>query len=199
MTDFNDIEKEYLRIEPLDNIRLEKFYLKYIDYFNGLEKVNADYFQKSIKMYIDVACSYSFADRHSDALRIISRIKPHLSIDLTSDHNEDVNTLFFCAAQSNLALKNYRQALNNFNKYRPGNKDLESTEQLKQLCKDILLNKSLRIIAIMGLTILVVKYSTKYLFTDFHSTAIDNFGWIGALSILAYSLFTRSTGKKNTA
>lgn len=199
MTTFKDIEIEYLKIEPLDNFKLDKFYLKHIDFFAHVDKDNKEQFEKTLKMLIDITCSYSFSNRHYETITIIDKIKPLLSHNNVSDIGDSVNQLYFCGGQSYLSLKYYRHSLKYFNAYRPTNQEKHSIEKLKQLCKDHLFNRALKIIGLSGLTILIVKYSIKYVFTDFYSSTIDMLGWVGAVTLLAYGLLTMSTGKKNTA
>lgn len=199
MKDFHDIEKEYLRLEPLDNLALEKYYNNHIDYFHQIKIDNTEQFYKSLNILIDIACSYSFADRHKEAIKLINQIKKLIPNEIPTVLKQNVNQLYFCGGQSHLALKKYRQALSNFKAYKSTNKDTKDIAILKKFCRDNIQNRILLILAGFGLTILIVKYSTQYIFTDYQSNIIDKLGWFGALTLIAYGLFTKSTKKKNTA
>lgn len=154
---------------------------------------------KRLAMLIEIGCSYSFADNHRKAIVVFKQIKAQLKTDLNPSISDNLNQMYFCSGNSNLSLKNYWAAWISFRLHKPTEKDRESLDLLTRLCRDKFINQILLGGAILGLLALTIKYSTKWFFPDHYSTTIDRLGWPGAIALLSYGLFTRTTKRKNTA
>ncbi|MES2727334.1 MAG: hypothetical protein V4643_09550 [Bacteroidota bacterium] len=187
MAKFSEIEKEYLNIKPLNHIELTAFYEKYKELlFNSLSEEDSNY-QNTFKILAEIACANSFNENHKEALLLFSKIRPKLKN--TQQEYLLLNQIDFCTAQSHFALKNYRLALQHFKRYKPTVEEKNSLDKIKAICKTKLTSKLLFLLALLGVLLIVIKYSISWFFNDYFSQTIGLLSLIGTIFLIPYVVF----------
>jgi hypothetical protein len=184
MYEFSKIEEEFLKIEPLNSIELNNFSKKYNEILLGLLSDENPNKQLIIKMLIEIACSNSFSENHKVAINLFNKIKPYLETNQV-DHFQ-TNQIYFCLANSNFALKKYRQALIFFKKIEPTGHEKISNDKLIAICKTKIINNILLNPAYLGIFLLIFDYSIKWLFSNYYNSTISSIGVIGAVCLIPY-------------
>ena len=198
MTQQKDIENEFLTIDPSDNERLATFYNKHFRYFNCKPSLNMDNYEKYLTMICEIGNSFSFSGRHIEAIQILKKAEKIFStINVDNNSNSKFNSIVFCLANSNLALRNYHKALTYFKRYLPTDKEKNDTDLLIQICKDKIKNNTLVVLGIFGVLILVVKYSVKWFSPDNYSIFFQYSGFLGGILLLTSGILIMNLRKKN--
>lgn len=199
MGTYQDIESAYLMIEPLDNAELDKFYHKYKGFFDSFPEEDDDKNINKLRMLIDIACSYSFSNKHKEAISLIKHVKKHLQKNQIQSLNKELNNLCFFAGNSNLELKKYRSAFKAFYTYKPTDQEKPSIDLLIKLCRDKMIHQALFALVIFGLASCMVKYATKWFLPQYYKPAVDKLGWLSGLVLISYELMKTTLKQKKSA
>ncbi len=183
MIAFEEIESEFLKIEPLDYSVLSEFYQQHkTALLKGLESKSYEK-EVSLKILMEIICANSFEAKHKEALFLYGKIKPYLTA------TTDTNNLFFCIAQSYYALKNYWLALVYFKKYNPTQSEKKNIDEIVSVCNKELTKKIILYISFIGYLLIAIKYITLWFFNNNYNSTISLLGLIGVVLLLPYYLF----------
>jgi hypothetical protein len=194
----NDIYSEFLTIEPFDILRLDKFYNDNKIYFSEKQISDKEKQEKHLIMISEIGKAYSFSAKHIEAIQVLQTAESiYKSIGADNKSDATYNSVIFCLANSNLALKNYYISLNYFKSYMKTDKENNDIELLIQLCKDKIKDQILLLIGAFGFFFLSIKYTIKWFSPENYTQFIQRTGLLGGLLLLTYGIMKSIPKRKN--
>jgi tetratricopeptide (TPR) repeat protein len=166
---FEEIEKEYIEIDPLDKNKLFPFYENNKHYFDSELPEDKEELKKYLCIVSEIGATYSNDKQYKIALSLLNRVlklyKIHykeLSIDLSKDDAySSYNSAFSWKAHTLFNTGKYLRArtlLREIVRLRPEDKDYQT---LLAICELKIKKRMVNFMGIIGLFIIILEYSIK--------------------------------------
>lgn len=199
MTDFKTIEKDYLTIDPLVKDKLLPFYDRHKGYFDNAPPNDNDELRKYLWMLTEIGVTYSFAKDHKTALPILDKVitlyeKYADRLDINLKEEREYNSAIWNKGYSFFELKQYFKARPFLKRMKDDNTHQldDKYATLLKICDWKIKNRIAIGLGLVGLLILVTKYSVKWFSPDNYSDILAHSGFLGGLLLIAFGLIYKT-------
>ncbi|MBL4755543.1 MAG: hypothetical protein JKY52_18355 [Flavobacteriales bacterium] len=205
MTDFKTIQKDYLNIEPLDKDKIFSFYKSHRNIFENDPPTDDDELRIHLWMLAEIGATYSYAEEHSTAIPILNmalhlyeKNVERLAIRLKEE--KLYATAIWSQGYSLLGLKRYWKARRYFKRIEDLNTQNHTYNDtaLLQICEWKIKNRIAIILGVVGLIILITKYSVEWFSPDNYVGILVYSGFIGGPLLITASLIYKTKTQAST-
>lgn len=176
-----DLEKEYLAIEPLDLNLLEKLSLEYKDILNKTYFENAEYEYIIANVLHSIGLASASAEKYKEAIRYLKKF-----LVLANHNNPDLallkNDAYAWLGISYFGTSQYLKAWFYLKQHRQMQNHTIDLDTMLKICQNHIIKRLFSQIAILGCTLLAVRALVTFIFPEYYSIRL------GIISITGYSL-----------
>ncbi len=196
------VEKEFLQIEPLDGKQLFPFYEKHRDYFDGEPPQKLEHQERFLEMLAEIAATLAMSNAYVKALPklglVISGFEKNEAILINSDVAiKAYHSAVFWKAHSLASLDRYWAARSFMKNVRhPNGPHQDKLDDYLMICNYKLRNKGAIWLGVFGFILLAVKYSIRWSIPEWYSIQISSLGIVGSIMVLV-AAFLHKKGKIN--